>query len=546
MQASGKKDGKEVPIEMLVPERVTARSGVGVRANFLCDNAAYILGLDTKGSPKRTAECFEACRKLHFDVLTRAESDAARAVINYFTEWEPKNAETHPKLQPYLDDIAGANIVFLFDDRFVHKDIDVVKAWRGYRPENAANVEMRCLVTGDVAQVAILHSKIKGVYGAQSSGASIVSFNKRAYESYGRDGAQGLNAPVSEYAMFAYTTALNRMLADRRHKRQIGDMTVIYWGEKANSSMRDIFYMFTESREPDADEEITAIMSRIAMGQYIRDPEIKGQFYVLGLSPNAARLSVRLFWQGEFGDMLGNLYRHYKDIEVVKAPYEREYLSVSDLLYETVNTKSKTKRAAPQTAGELLRSVLSGAPYPDTIYYAILRRLKAEHKVTRGRVAVIKAYLTKKNPSSKGECLTVALDKNNRNKAYLLGRLFASLESIQQATNPNINSTIKDRYFNAACATPQKTFVYLLKLSNFHVKKLLREKRGLAITLEKEKGEIFDLLDAGNGMFPVRLSLEEQGMFIGGYYHQTQEKFRAIKEKNDRDDSGDNDSLTIA
>jgi CRISPR-associated protein Csd1 len=140
----------------------------------------------------------------------------------------------------------------------------------------------------------------------------------------------------------------------------------------------------------------------------------------------------------------------------------------------------------------------------------------------------------------------VALDKNNRTTAYLLGRLFASLESIQQATTPNINSTIKDRYFNAACATPQKTFSYLLKLSNSHIKKLLREKRGLAITLEKEKGEIFDLLDAGNGMFPVRLSLEEQGMFIGGYYHQTQEKFRAIKEKNDRADSSDNDSPTTA
>jgi CRISPR-associated protein Csd1 len=221
-------------------------------------------------------------------------------------------------------------------------------------------------------------------------------------------------------------------------------------------------------------------------------------------------------------------------------------LSVPELLYETVNTKSKNKKAAAKTAGELLRSVLNGAPYPDTVYHEVLRRLKAEHKITRSGVAVIKAYLIRKSALSKGECLTVSLDKDNMNEAYLLGRLFASLESIQRATNPNINSTIKDRYFNAACATPQAVFVRLLGLSNFHIKKLYREKTGLAVVLEKERGEIIDSLNAKEtGFFPVRLSLKDQGMFIGGYYHQTQEKFRKINSKNEQADLNDVDAPVL-
>jgi CRISPR-associated protein Csd1 len=538
------KDEKEYPQEICVPERVTRSSGV--KANFLCDNAAYILGLDTKGNPQRALECFEACRKLHFDILFGVESDAARAVINYFNKWEPQNAEAHSKLQEYLDKFSTANILFWFDDRYVHEDATVREAWRGYKSQDTDAVKMRCLVTGEVAPVARLHSKIKGVVGAQSSGASLVSFNERAYESYGREEEQGLNAPVSEYAMFAYTTALNMMLADYNHRRQIGDMTVIYWGEKANPAMQNTFSVSFSPQGADADEKITEIMKKVACGQHIEGVKMKDKFYVLGLAPNAARLSVRLFWQGKFGDMLNNLNKHYKDIEIVKAPSERKYLSVPDLLYETVNTKSKNKKAIAKTAGELLRSVLNGAPYPDTAYHEVLRRLKAEHKITRGGVAVIKAYLIRKSALSKGECLTVSLDKDNMNEAYLLGRLFASLESIQRAVNPNINATIKDRYFNAACATPQTVFVSLMKLSNFHIKKLHREKKGLAVTLEKERGEIIDSLNAKEDIFfPVRLALKDQGMFIGGYYHQTQEKFRIINSKNEQADLNDVDDPVL-
>jgi CRISPR-associated protein Csd1 len=532
------KDKKEYPQEMYVPERVTRSSGV--KANFLCDNAAYVLGLDTKGNPQRALECFEACRKLHFDILSGVESDAARAVTNYFDKWEAQNAEAHSELQQDLDKFQTANIVFWFNDRYVHEDAAVKEAWREYKSKDADAVKMRCLVTGKLAPVAILHSKIKGVAGAQSSGASLVSFNKRAYESYGREEGQGLNAPVSKYAMFAYTTALNMMIADYEHRRQIGDMTVVYWGEKANPVMQNTFSVSFSPQGADADEKITEIMKKVACGQHIEGVEMEDKFYVLGLAPNAARLSVRLFWQGKFGKMLHNLYKHYEDIEIVKAPYEREYLSVSDLLYETVNTKSKNKKAAAKTAGELLRSVLNGAPYPDTMYYEVLRRLKAEHKITRGGVAVIKGYLIRKSALTKGECLTVSLDRDNRNEAYLLGRLFASLESIQRATNPNINATIKDRYFNAACATPLTVFVSLMKLSNSHIKKLHREKKGLAVTLEKERGEIFDFLNAKEDwFFPARLSMRDQGMFIGGYYHQTQETFRKIDDKKKQADSND-------
>jgi CRISPR-associated protein Csd1 len=554
MQPS-EKSKKEAPIKILVPERVTRSSGV--KANFLCDSAAYIFGWGAKGDPARALICFEACKKLHCDVLAGAESDAARAVVNYFTEWAPQDAETHPELHPYLENLTAANIVFWFDGSYAHEDKAVRAAWREYASNNDGKTMMRCLVTGEVAPIAILHSKIKGVQGAQSSGGALVSFNERAYESYGREKGQGLNAPVSEYAMFAYISALNCMLADYEHRRRIGDMTVVHWGEKADPVMQDIYCKFVDPQgeDDDADIQIKDIMSRIAAGRHIEGVDIRKKFYVLGIAPNAARLSVRLFWQGEFGYMLNNLCKHYNDIEIVKAPYEREYLSVSNLLYETVNQKSRDKAAAPQMAGDVFRAVLDGKPYPYTLYHATLRRLKADRKVTRGRVAIIKAYLIRKNTLSKGECLSVSLDKDNRNRGYLLGRLFASLESIQQAVNPGINATIKDRYFNAACATPQTAFVHLMKLSSFHIKKLQREKIGLAINLEKEKAEILDLFDVKNTIFPARLSLEDQGMFIGGYYHQTQEKFRIIKEKKDQAESsnanadpgvgGDNDNDNV-
>ncbi|MDR1134924.1 MAG: type I-C CRISPR-associated protein Cas8c/Csd1 [Clostridiales Family XIII bacterium] len=541
------KGKKEYPHTMYVPERVTRTSGID--PNFLCDNAAYILGLDTKGNPQRALKCFEACRKMHFDILSDAESEAAHAVINYFNGWKPQDAETHPELQQYLEQFTTANLILWFKGRYVHEDAIIQAAWHKYKlKEDADAEEMRCLVTGEVAPVARLHSKINGVVGAQSSGASLVSFNERAYESYGREEEQGLNAPVSRYAMFAYTTALNLMLDDYKHRQQIGDMTVVYWGEKANPDMQNTFRVHFSPQSADADQKIRGIMRKLASGQHIDGVALKDKFYVLGLAPNAARLSVRLFWQGEFGTMLNNLNKHYEDIEIVKAPYAHEYLSVQDLIDETVNTKGKNKKAISKTAGELLHSVLNGVPYPDTMYHEVLRRLKAEHKITRGAVAVIKAYLIRKNVLSKGECLSVSLDKDNRNKAYLLGRLFASLESIQRATNPNINTTIKDRYFNAACTTPQTVFVSLMKLSNSHIKKLLHgeDTKGFAITLEKERGEIIDLLNVNEtGFFPARLSLKEQGMFIGGYYHQTQEKFRKVDSKNEQADSDDAENIEL-
>jgi CRISPR-associated protein Csd1 len=529
---------KEVPKTLDIPERVNRTSGV--LPNFMCDSSGYILGFDHKGNAARSIECFSVCKELHIKILEPLESLTARAVYNFFTSWEPETAITHNFFQPYRKALETGNLIFMVDGKYAQEDSEIQKAWQNYNLRKSGEAQMRCLVTGDMAPVAILHGKIKGVAGAQSSGGSIVSFNERAYESYGKKKEQGKNAPVGEYAAFAYVSALNHLLADNEHRRQIGDATVVYWGEDADKKKAETFNILAFKPDEDGGTFVKNIMRKLAAGLPVAglsEDDMKKRFFILGLAPNAARISVRFFLRNSFGTMLQNLRRHYLDLEIVKASFDKEYLSIPALLRETTNPKSKDKKASPQLAGEILRAILAGTPYPASLYQAVLRRIRAERQITRVRVAIIKACLNR-NSSSKGVCLTVSLNTDNHNPAYVLGRLFAVLEKIQYYANQDINVTIKDRCFNAASATPSVMFPQLIKLSNFHIKKIQSERKGLAVNLEKRKGELIGMLEAGESIFPARLFLKEQGLFIGGYYQQRQADFEKGDKK--RQDSAEN------
>ena len=525
VQKEGPKGKKPALVPRLIDLPAPVKRSVNIAANFLCDNSTYILGYDLKGKPQRAKECFIACKELHERLLSQADSAPARAVERFFQNWEPEKAAEHPALEGCINELAaGANLVFRFDGAFVHEDAAVRQAWQAFYDSSGEGEQAVCLVTGKTGPVEAIHPAIKGVQGAQSSGAALVSFNAPAFCSYGKE--QNLNAPTGKYAAFAYTSALNYMLADREHLWRIGDTTVLCWAEGGEPEFQDAFGIFALGASSSyTEKELRDMFGQLLSGRAVQfdetllDPE--RPFYILGLAPNAARLSVRFFLRNSFGGFLKNVQAHYDRLEIVKPAYEKfEDIPLWKLLSETVNQNSRDKSPTPNMAGETLSAVLMDKPYPATLLNGALVRIRAEREITRGRAAIIKAYYLKHpHPDIPKEVLTVSLNPDSTNIPYTLGRLFSVLEAVQSSANPGINATVKDRYFNAASATPGHIFPILLNLSQKHLRKL---EVGLRVHYEKQLTELMSILPEE---FPPRLNLPQQGAFQLGYYHQTQKRY---------------------
>lgn len=520
------------PRAMRVPAHEKRSSGIA--ANFLCDNSTYLLGADEKGKPERSADCFKACAKLHHVILDGVDSPAARALLAYFDSWDPTQASTHPLLAEQWKEITGnANLIFGYEaadhsHSFVNDDPAIQNAWQAHYNDRSADSDMgQCLITGKYAPIERTHPNISGVPGAQSSGAALVSFNAPAFCSYGHE--QGDNAPVSKYAAFAYTTALNRLLADRSHCKHVGDTTILCWAENAEPVYQDAMSMFLFGADEAAgiqESDVQAALKRLSAGQTVpfleKELSPDQHFYLLGLAPNAARLSVRFFLRDTFGSFAQNLQKHAEEMEIDCSEKEKfRTLPIWAVVNETTRTvPGQPAKPSPQLAGDLLRAVLIGGRYPATLLNGVTLRIRAEQNVTRGRAAVIKAYYLRNYPTELNkEVYTVSLNETT-NVPYLLGRLFSVLEAVQKAANPGINTTIKDRYFNAACATPGMSFPTLLRLSQKHLRKL---NDGLATHYDKQITELMAQLPESG--FPARLSLPDQGKFTIGYYHQTQKRY---------------------
>lgn len=520
------------PRAMRVPAHEKRSSGIA--ANFLCDNSTYLLGADEKGKPERSADCFKACAKLHHTILDGVDSPAARALLAYFDSWDPAQAAAHPLLAEQWKEITGnVNLIFGYEaadhsHSFVNDDPAIQNAWQTHYNDRSADSDMgQCLITGKYAPIERTHPNISGVPGAQSSGAALVSFNAPAFCSYGHE--QGDNAPVSKYAAFAYTTALNRLLADRSHCKHVGDTTILCWAENAEPVYQDAMSMFLFGADEAAgiqENDVQAALKRLSAGQTVpfleKELSPDQHFYLLGLAPNAARLSVRFFLRDTFGCFAQNLQKHAEEMEIDCSEKEKfRTLPIWAVVNETTRTvPGQPAKPSPQLAGDLLRAVLTGGRYPATLLNGVTLRIRAEQAVTRGRAAVIKAYYLRNYPTELNkEVYTVSLNETT-NVPYLLGRLFSVLEAVQKAANPGINTTIKDRYFNAACATPGMAFPTLLRLSQKHLRKL---NDGLATHYDKQITELMAQLPESG--FPARLSLPDQGKFTIGYYHQTQKRY---------------------
>lgn len=522
-----KKTGKkvtEVPKQMILPEPVVKASGVS--SNFLFENAAYLLGLNLKGDADRTQQCFEAAQSRHQEILKDCNHKAAKAILSFFAAWNPAQAEKHSVVIPYLGALqAGGNLIFCLPDDSYAQDIPALQeAWNHYGKSQQSNVVMQCLVTGKPNQpIQRLHAKIKGVRGGQPTGTSIVSFNARSYESFGRTEEQGLNAPVSKNAAFAYTTALNILLSSE-YCLQLGNTSVIYWAQTGESAYQNIFSSMLLPQESD-EQRLKGIMERVGKALPLEDDlNMDTPFYVLGLSPNAGRLSIRFFWSSSFGRIIDNMASHYQRMEIQKPSFEtRKYLSPYWLLRETVSSAATDPSASPLLEGALMRSIITGFPYPVMLAQSVITRIRAEHNITWKKAAILKSWLLNNGYQNTAyqEVLNVSLNRDSNNKPYILGRLFAQLEKAQEEANPGINATIKDRYFSSACAAPGTVFPLLLKLSLHHTAKA---EYGKAIT--RQISELMDKLNLNDDPFPTHLSLADQSIFILGYYHEYQARFQ--------------------
>ena len=542
----GKKN-VEVTRRMIVPEQIKKTSGIST--NFLCENSAYVLGISGKESndPDFGINRFKAFRQFHKDLLAKADCNAARAVQAFLDGYNPLKGRELPVIAGSLEALLkGGNLVFIFQGVFVQEDPTIRAVWEAYKAGKDV-VLGQCLVTGETAPIARLHASLRGIRGANPTGASLVGFNARAYKSYNRVNGQGLNSPVSEKATFAYTTMLNYLLSSTNSNRKftIGDTTVVYWAESDKKEFVDVFAGIFEP--PIVEEEIAAGSSgrkkaekglrdvankvkrvqRLDLDALIKDLEGENpQFYVLGLAPNAARVSVRFFLSDPFDKIVERMMLHYSDLEMVKEfDNQPAYITVHQILDETVSRKASDQAASPLLAGALFRSILTGAPYPAGLYFAILNRIRTDvdgkgvQKISYTRAAIVKAFLLRKyrdQPQNKiQEVLSMSLNDQSNIPAYVLGRLFAVLEKVQQEAIGSMNASIKDRYFTSACATPANVFPVLLRLSQHHI-----AKAEYGYASDKRIEDLLNLLEVDKHPFPAHLSLDEQGTFVLGYYHQ--------------------------
>lgn len=521
-----------------VPEQITKSSGI--ISNFLCGNSSYILGFDNKGKPERSKRCFEELQRFHEKILEHCECEQAKAVLSYIRKWDVAKAVNNPLLSDHLPDIyKGANFVFQMegDMGFVHEIQEIQNVWLIYKASMSNQEQRICLVTGKKAPIARIHPGMKGLKGGKSTGNPLICFKEgcSAYESYGNKDSQGLNAPVSEIAVFKYITILNRIIADASHRLLLGDSTIVFWAKSKQSSyFQDMFAMLmnpeevmdddnskqTYIRDDNARRDVKSILEAIACGGYYRNKYQKEEdveFYIAGFSPNAARVSLRFCYHDHFGVFLQRIIQHYSDMAMEKQfENEPDSIPVWRMLLETVSPNSNDKSSSPLLSGAVVRAIITGTPYPTAMYHAIMIRVRAERKITYIKAAIIKAYLMRcPNKNQYREVLSMGLNEKADNKSYILGRLFAVLEKAQQDANPGINSTIKDKYFTSACSNPGTVFPMLLKLANHHI-----SKSQYGYVSDSRVKNIMELLNVDQNPFPKNLTMEEQGVFVLGYYHQ--------------------------
>lgn len=538
------------PQEFLIPKNMKKS---GIFASPVCDNFEYVFGVGGDKGLKTTEKIkFEAARTLHLELFEKAKTQEALAIKRFFENWEIDKAWENEHILKHYSEKGKAfsgNVIFRLENSapYFHQIPEIIDIWKNENEKKLADdgVEMaQCSVTGKKnAPIARLHEKFSGVEGASTMGARLVSFKRDSFRSYGL--AQSRNSAVSEEVAFKYYTALRYLLSDHQRKIQIGDATTVFWAEKMDAAYTDIFKCMLNN--PDEIEEeginedletietVKSILKDGAQGIY-NDAglDLNTKFYILGLSPNVGRLSVRFFYRDSFGSFCDKIKQHYDDIAIFGGPKGRDHIKVWSLLNATVSSKSRDKKVNPLLGGAVSRSIFTGDQYPQLLFDQTIIRVKAEAQTispkhvkewviqaqsTHARAAIIKGYLTRKNRiQKKKEKFGMYLDEKSTKPAYVLGRTFAVLEMIQKnALGDEINATIKDKYFASACSNPSLVFPNLLKLAQHHLAKIDGNYWDIKL------GQCLSLLEGDS--FPKILDMDNQGRFILGYYQQTQKNY---------------------
>ena len=534
--AKGKKSKRAQSITF--PQR-TQKSGI--ESNIIEHRPLYIFGLnldgdtftteDKTGKAKKSNAAF---KEVNLSFIEGLDSPIINAYRNFIQNWIPEN-ETE---NPYLKGIGKAykNSYFAFclsgqPDILLHEDPLIKAKWESVNTDEVSDdvVLAQCAVTGRKLPIAKLHKKIKGINGGQPSGTILVGFNETAYCSYGND--QSYNSNISEEIMNKYTFALNSLLADTKHFNLIDDITVIFWatGGKKNTECSDWanVLMFGGNDEIDDKKVDDMLKSILNSAEDSTDKNI--DFYIVGLKPNASRVSQKFIYRRKFGQILACIAQHQKDMQIGDETRSVPLWIIKNVLK---SPKSKNEKIDASLMSAIFKSIVFGTPYPDYLLSTLLRRIKTDKLINHVRAGAVKACINRKSRfKNNKEELKLALDKENKNEAYLCGRLFAVLQRIQEnaAAPAKLNRTIKDTYFASAASKPALVFPKLITLSQNHIKKL---SEGNAVFFNKLVEEIIGKL---NVEFPISLSLIEQGKFMIGYYHQDQDFYKKNETKTEED-----------
>lgn len=569
---------KPQPVGMLAPQAVKRTAGIA--PNFLWDKTAYSLGV-TAGAGKRTAQEHDAFKTRHRDWLAGTTDEGLLALLRFLDRWSPEAFQA--PLWP--EDMRDQNIVFALEserlaDVFLHDRPAARAAWARVKGATASDPRI-CLVSGEPGPVARLHPAIKGVWGAQTAGASLVSYNLDAFTSYGHE--QGDNAQVSEASAFAYTTALNHFLGDNARRLQIGDASTVFWTDcsdldvaaEANIWGATILGARTVSgsEEEGAERVVEDKLLQLRAGQPLVkvEPRFQGdvRFCVLGLAPNAARLVVRFFWEGSFGALTERYAAYLRDVAIEPAP-ERPLFSFYTASLRTAparrdaNGRITFDKAAISSlvSGELLRAVLTGGRFPHGLLPLLVMRVRSDHVLDQIRMALIKGLIVRnmrlegrlpKRPDGKPmEDYLMRSDPDDPNPARRLGRLFALIERAQlYALGDQINATVADKFLGAAAATPGRVFPMLIENARRHHIKRLRNghsdadwikrkpnpskvARSAAESLNEDIGRLWGETQIGA---PSQHDSEEQGLFFVGYYQERYGKRRSGEADGPDDDA---------
>lgn len=523
------RDSKGKPLRRFVPAAVK-RTSTKVLPNFLWDNTGYVLGVDGKGNPAFTARKYESFRTFHRQLCAASPDRHARALLAFFDRWTPEQFGSIGEREALLD----SNVVFQLegDTDFLHQQPSLYSLWQDSLAVQDACAQGQCLITGQQGPVLKVHPAIRNVPGAKVE-AALISFNCDSFQSFGKE--QSENAPVSPRAARGYTTALNYLL-QKEHKQvvRLGEDSIVFWTDRAcaEESLLGALFDGLDATEQTQDNallhKVRSLLTAMASGRPVSEEDsidTSVRFFVLGLTPNAARLGIRFWVTDTFGNLLQRFGRWYRDLAIERRyPGEEEHPALWQLLRDLAPLQ-KSENIPPLLGGQLLRSILLGRAWPQSMYTAALQRIHADKNVTYYRAALIKAHLC--DTTAKGA--TMSLDKEEQNKGYRLGRLFAVLEKAQTDALGSVNASLRERYIGAASARPGLVFPQLLKTAQFHVSKRAKQHPGYDIRFSRLVSEIMD----GMTVFPPVLSLEDQGRFMLGYYHQN----NALYQKKTADDA---------